>query len=143
MKAHIGVDSRTKVIHAVVATAANVLDSHCLPDLLHGEETRVWGDSAYQGQGEVIREHAPKAKDFTNRRYRYKDREDDVERAKNKTKSSVRAKVEHPFHVIKRIFGFTKTRYKGLEKNAHRLFVTCALTNLYMVRRRLLRLSWA
>ena len=60
-----------------------------------------------------------------------------------KTKSSVRAKVEHPFHVIKRIFGFTKTRYKGLEKNAHRLFVTCALTNLYMVRRRLLRLSWA
>lgn len=143
MKAHIGVDSRTKVIHAVVATAANVHDSHCLPDLLHGEETRVWGDSAYQGQGEVIREHAPKAKDFTNRRYRYKDREDEVERAKNRTKSSVRAKVEHPFHVIKRIFGFTKTRYRGLEKNAHRLFVTCALTNLYMMRRRLLRLSWA
>ena len=72
MKAHIGVDSQTKVIHAVAATAANVHDSVCLPDLLHGEETVVWGDSAYQGQGEVIRRHAPKAKDFTNRRYRYK-----------------------------------------------------------------------
>ena len=65
------------------------------------------------------------------------------ERAKNKTKSSVRAKVEHPFLIIKRIFGFAKTRYKGLAKNAHRLFVTCALTNLYLMRRRLWRLSGA
>ncbi|MDQ3565951.1 MAG: transposase, partial [Pseudomonadota bacterium] len=62
---------------------------------------------------------------------------------KNKTKSSVRAKVEHPFLIIKRIFGFVKTRYKGLAKNAHRLFVTCALTNLYLMRRRLWRLSGA
>jgi transposase, IS5 family len=114
-----------------------------LPDLLHGEETLVWGDSAYQGQGEVIRRHAPKAKDFTNRRYRYKDTVDEEERAKNRTKSSVRAKVEHPFLIIKRIFGFAKTRYKGLAKNAHRLFVTCALTNLYLMRRRLWRLSGA
>ncbi len=66
---------------------------------------------------------------------------DEVERAKNKTKSSVRAKVEHPSLVIKQIFGFAKTRYRGLEKNAHRLLVTCALANLYMVRRRLLRIS--
>jgi transposase, IS5 family len=55
MKAHFGVDSKTKVIHAVVATAANVHDATVLPDLLHGEETRVWGDQAYKGQGEVIR----------------------------------------------------------------------------------------
>ena len=140
MKAHIGVDSRTKIIHAVVATAANVHDSVCLPDLLHGAERRVWGDSAYQGQGDVLREHAPAAQDFTNRRYRRQGVVDEVERAKNKTKSSVRAKVEHPFLIIKRIFGFAKTRYRGLAKNAHRLFVTCALTNLYLVRRRLLRL---
>ncbi len=139
MKAHIGVDSRTKVIHSVAATAANVHDSTCLPDLLHGEETRVWGDSAYQGQGEVIKQCAPKALDMTNRRYRRKGVVDEVERAKNKTKSSVRAKVEHLFLVIKRVFGFAKTRYRGLEKNAHRLFVTCALTNLYIIRRRLLR----
>ncbi|MGH8468774.1 MAG: IS5 family transposase [Gammaproteobacteria bacterium] len=143
MKAHIGVDSQSKVIHAVVATAANVHDSTCLPNLLHGEETRVWGDSAYQGQSEVIRQHAPKATDFTHRRYRYKDTVDEEERAKNKTKSSVRAKVEHPFLIIKRIFGFMNTRYKGLEKNAHRLFVTCALANLYLMRRRLWRLAGA
>jgi IS5 family transposase len=143
MKAHVGVDSHSKLIHAVAATPANVHDSVCLPDLLHGQETRVWGDSAYQGQGEVIRKHAPKARDFTHRRYRYKDRVDEVERAKNRTKSSVRAKVEHPFLIIKRIFGFAKTRYKGLTKNAHRLFVTCALANLYMMRQRLWRLAGA
>jgi len=141
MKAHIGVDSRTKVIHAVSATAANVHDSTCLPDLLHGEETKVWGDSAYQGQTDRIQDCAPNSQDLTNRRYRRKGEVDEVERAKNKTKSKVRAKVEHPFLAIKRIFGFAKTRYKGLDKNAHRLFVTCALANLYMVRRRLLRMS--
>ncbi|MCG3202238.1 MAG: IS5 family transposase [Gammaproteobacteria bacterium] len=143
MKAHIGVDSKTKVIHAVAATPANVHDAACLPDLLHGEETRIWGDPAYQGQGEVLARHAPKAKDFTHRRYRYKGCVDEVQRAKNQTKSRVRAKVEHAFFVIKRVFGFVKTRYKGLAKNAHRLFVSCALANLYMMRRRLLRLSGA
>ena len=112
-----------------------------LPELLHGEEARVWGDSAYQGQSEAIRKHAPKATDFTNRRYRYKKGVDELQRAKNKAKFSVRAKVEHPLLIIKRIFGFAKTRYKGLAKNAHRLLVTCALANLYMLRRRLWRLS--
>ena len=63
MKAHFGVDSRTKLIHAVVATPANVADSTVLPELLHGQETRVWGDQAYRGQRAVIREHAPKARD--------------------------------------------------------------------------------
>jgi IS5 family transposase len=139
MKAHIGVDSRTKIIHAVVATPANVADSVILPDLLHGEETRVWGDQAYRGQGEAIRRCAPKAKDFTNRRYRYRDQVDEAERARNRTKSSVRSKVEHPFGIIKRLFGFAKVRYRGLEKNAQRLFVTCALANLFMARRYLLR----
>ena len=141
MKAHVGVDSQSKVIHAVVATAANVHDSVCLPDLLHGDETRVWGDSAYQGQTDVLRQYAPRAKDFTQRRCRYKDTVDKVERAKNKTKSSVRARVEHSIGVIKRIFGFVKVRYRGLAKNANRLLVTCALANLYLVRRRLLRLA--
>jgi IS5 family transposase len=65
MKAHVGVDSKTKIIHTAVATAANVSDVAMLPDLLHGEETRVWGDGAYQGQTEVIRECAPRARDFT------------------------------------------------------------------------------
>lgn len=138
MKAHIGVDSKTKLIHSVVATAANVADCNVLADLLHGEETRVWGDQSYRGQREVIREAAPNARDFTQRRYRLKDRVNEVQRTKNRTKSRVRAKVEHMFGIIKRVFGFQKVRYRGLDKNAHRLFVTCALANLFVVRARLL-----
>ena len=139
MKAHFGVDSRTKLIHAAVATPANVADGTVLPDLLHGNETRVWGDQAYRGQRAVIREHAPKARDFTNRRYRHRGVVDEVERAKNRTKSKVRARVEHPIGVIKRVFGFVKVRYRGLAKNAHRLLVNCALANLFMARRHLSR----
>lgn len=101
-------------------------------------ETRVWGDSAYFGQGDVIREHAPKAKNFTHRKGCRNRALSDEDRSKNRTKSRVRAKVEHPFLVFKKIFGFCKVRYRGLMKNANRLFVTCGLTNLYMVRRRLL-----
>jgi transposase, IS5 family len=139
MKAHIGVDSRSKIIHAVVATAANVHDSQVLPDLLHGEETRVWGDAAYSGQAEVLRARAPRAKDFTNRKGHRNAGLSAEERARNRTKSRVRAKVEHSIGVVKRIFGFAKVRYRGLEKNAHRLFVTCALTNLFIARHYLLR----
>ncbi len=139
MKAHIGVDSKTKLIHSVAATPANVHDSQVLPDLLHGDETRVWGDSAYTGQGEVIREQSPKAKDFTNRKSHRSRPLTDADHASNRTKSRVRAKVEHPFLVLKQIFGFTKVRYRGLDKNANRLFVACGLVNLYMARRVLLR----
>lgn len=141
MKAHIGTDSKTKLIHSVVATAANVHDSHVLHDLLHGNETRVWGDAAYTGQRAVIRRRAPRARDFTHKKA-YRNRPlSEAERARNKTKSSVRARVEHAFGVIKRVFGFNKVRYRGLDKNAHRLFVTCALVNLFMARRHLLRLQ--
>lgn len=139
MKAHIGVDSKTKLIHAVAATPANVHDGAVIGDLLHGDERRVWGDRAYQGKRDMIRKHAPRAQDFTNRRCRYKRFTDETERARNRTKSRVRARVEHPFGVIKRIFGFVKVRYRGLVKNAHRLFTAAALANLYMVRKRLLR----
>lgn len=138
MKAHVGVDSKTKLIHSVVATAANVHDATVLADLLHGGETRVWGDQAYRGQSAVIREHAPHAKDFTNRRYRHRGVVDEAEKARNRTKSKVRAKVEHSIGVIKRVFGFAKVRYRGLDKNAHRLFVSCALANLFIARHRLL-----
>jgi IS5 family transposase len=143
MKAHIGVDSQNKLIHSIAVTAANVADSQVLPHLLHGKETRVWGDQAYRGQREVIRAHAPNALDFTNRRHRHRGVVDEVERAKNRTKSRVRARVEHAFGVIKRVFGFTKVRYRGLMKNAHRLAVTSALANIFMVRKRLLRLQGA
>ena len=143
MKAHLGTDSKTKLIHSVVATPANVHDSVVLPKLLHGEETRVWGDSAYVGQIKVIRGVAPKALDFTQAKASRNRPLSAAERSKNRNKSKVRAKGEHPILVIKRIFGFTKVCYRGIAKNAHRLLVACALTNLYMVRRRLLRLQGA
>src|ERR1700729_2551954 len=127
MKAHVGVDSKTKIIHTAVVTPANVADATVLPELLHGEETKVWGDQAYRGQSEVIQQCAPLAQDCTQRRYRYKNQVDEVERAKNRTKSRVRSKVEHVFGVMKLKFGFAKVRYRGLVKNANRLFATCAL----------------
>ena len=139
MKAHIGVDSQSKVIHAVAATAANVHDSQILPDLLHGDGTRVWGESAYSGQGEVLRQYAPGATDFTNKKGARNRPLTDRDKSANRTKSKVRAKVEHPFLILKRIFGFNKIRYRGLDKNANRLFTSCGLVNLYMVRRMLLR----
>lgn len=78
---------------------------------------------------------------MTNRRCRHRGKVDEVERAKNRNKSKVRAKVEHAIGVIKNIFGFVKVRYKGLMKNASRLFLTCALANLYLARHYLLRLQ--
>src|SRR5437868_5240774 len=138
MKAHVGVDSKTKLIHTILASPANVSDVDGLPYLLHGRETRVWGDQGYQGQTAVIRARAPRAKDFTNRKYRGRGWVNELQKAKNRTKSRVRAKVEHTIGVIKRVFGFQKVRYRGLAKNLHRLEVTAALANLYTVRRRLL-----
>jgi IS5 family transposase len=143
MKAHVGVDSKTKLIHSAVATAAHVADSTVLPELLHGEETKVWGDQAYRGQTEAIHEAAPRAQDLTSKRYRYKDCIDEVERAKNRTKARVRSKVEHVFQILKLQFGFVKVRYRGLGKNANRLFATCALVNLFSARWTLLRQEFA
>jgi IS5 family transposase len=141
MKAHVGVDSKTKRIHSVAATPANVHDSQVLSDLLHGEETRVWGDSAYAGQTEVIRQRAPKAKDFTQKKGSRHHALSEVEKKRNRNKSRVRAKGEHPFLILKRVFGFDKVRYRGIDKNATRLFVACGLVNLNMVRRRILALA--
>jgi IS5 family transposase len=137
MKAHIGVDSKTRLIHTVTATAANVHDSREIEDLLHGEETRVWADSAYTGQRERIRKRAPQASDFTNKRGARGHPLSDQDKEKNRTKSKVRAKVEHPFHILKCVFGYRKVRYRGIDKNANRLFVSFGLVNLYLARRKL------
>ncbi|HSQ91124.1 MAG TPA: IS5 family transposase [Nitrospiraceae bacterium] len=137
MKAHIGVDSRTMLIHSVAATTANVHDSQVLPQLLHGQETRVWGDAAYSGQRDVIQHHAPQAQSFIQAKaHRHRPLSED-EQARNRTKSKVRAKVEHVFLVIKRIFKWSKVRYRGLAKSTHWLFISCDLANLYGARRRL------
>jgi IS5 family transposase len=143
MKAHVGVDSRTKMIHSVVATAANVHDKHPLPQLLHGQERRVYADAGYAGQADIIKERAPQARAFINERS-YKNRPlTERQKQKNRNKSRIRARVEHVFAVIKLKFGFTKVRYRGLAKNAHRLFVACALANLFTARHHLLRAQGA
>jgi IS5 family transposase len=143
MKAHIGVDAKEKLIHSAVATAANVADSTVMPQLLRGDETRVYGDKAYCGQSDTIREKCPNAKDFTQRKaHRNRPLTEQQEQA-NHTKSKTRSKVEHPFLVLKRVWGFAKVRYRGLMKNANRLFAACALANLFRVRKRLLRLQGA
>jgi IS5 family transposase len=136
MKLHIGVDSKTGLVHSARVTAANEHDKHSIPDLLHGEERRVYGDSAYHRQKELIASKAPHAQDFTNERTRWKGWVDEEAKRKNKTKSKVRAKVEHVFAVVKRQWGFTKVRYRGLAKNATRAFVALALANLYLTRPR-------
>jgi IS5 family transposase len=136
---NLGVDSQSKLIHSVAATPAIVHDSRMLPHLLHGNETRVWGDSAYTGQTEAIREAAPYAQHFTHKKGRRGQPLTAEQRAKNRTKSKVRAKGEHPLLVLKCIFGFRKVRYRGIAKNVNRLIVACGLVNLYMTRRLLLR----
>jgi len=132
MKLHIGADSKTGLVHSASVTAANVHDSHEVPNLLHGQETRLYGDSAYRGkaQRERLRELAPKAKDFTNKRA-YKNRPlTEADKATNRRKSSIRSKVEHPFLTLKRLWGFAKVRYRGLAKNANRAFAMLAMINL-------------
>src|SRR5690625_6686339 len=98
-------------------TSANVHARQVWSELLHGKETRVYGDSAYMGQREVIRSVAPAARDFTQRRgsrYRKLTEED---RRRNRNKSRVRSRGDHPGLVIKKIFGFHNTRYRGLDKD--------------------------
>jgi len=135
LKAHIGVDSKEGHVHSLCTSAASVADKHLLPDLLHGEERKVWGDGAYQGQGEAMRQTSPHAQDMTSRRVKYKGFVDEIQKAKNRVKARVRAKVEHPFRILKRIFGFEKVRYRGLKKNHERLCASFALVNLYLHRR--------
>lgn len=139
MKLHIGVDSQSGLAHSAVVTPANVHDKHPLPDLLHGKERRVYGDSAYASQKELIHSKAPRAKDFTNCRTRKAGGEvDEAKRLKNRNKSKIRARVEHVFGVIKRLWGFAKVRYRGMEKNAGRAFTALALANIYLSRNRLM-----
>jgi len=141
MKAHLGVDADTKLIHSAEATAANVADNRVLPDLLHGKETDVWGDQAYQGKTEVIVERAPKAVDRTHRQYRTKLVCYPALREENRVKSKTRSRVEHVFALIKLKFGFAKVRYRGLEKNRNRLLSLCALTNLLTARHHLMAVA--
>lgn len=132
MKLHIGADSKTGLVHSASVTAANVHDSHEVPKLLHGQETRLYGDCAYRGkaQRERLKAIAPKAKDFTHKRAYRNQPLTEADKATNRRKSSVRSKVEHPFLTLKRLWGFAKVRYRGLAKNANRAFAMLAMLNI-------------
>jgi IS5 family transposase len=135
MKLHIGVDKDTGLTHSAVVTAANVHDKHPLPQLLHGQEAEVYGDSAYSSQQELIASKAPNARDMTNQRVREGGPGAEIAQLLNKSKSRVRSRVEHVFAVVKRLWGFSKVRYRGLAKNATRAFVALGLANIFMARR--------
>ncbi len=144
MKAHIGADAESGLVHSVVGTAANVADVTQVDQLLHGEENVVCADAGYTGV-EKRPEHAGREviwqiaarrssyKKLSKRCALYK-----AKRKIEKAKAQVRAKVEHPFRVIKRQFGYTKVRFRGLAKNTAQLVTLFALSNLWMSRRYLL-----
>ena len=142
MKAHIGVDAESGLVHSVVGTAANVNDVTQADKLLHGQETDVLGDAGYQGVDKrhpnlkvnwhvAMRPGKRKALDLSSALARDIDRVEQI-------KASIRAKVEHPFRVVKQQFGYAKVRYRGLAKNTARLTMLFALSNLWMVRRQML-----
>jgi len=144
MKAHIGVDDESGLVHHVECTAANVADVTQMHKLLHGHEETVCGDSGYTGAdkraelqhvdaGFLIAEKPSKLRAMKNKRDRH------YAARWEHYKASVRAKVEHPFRVIKRQFGYTKVRYRGLAKNAAQVLTLFALSNLWMARRRVLQ----
>ena len=137
MKAHVGTDRRG-IVHSLSTTAANVSDISQLPKLLHGQEKEVFGDQAYWSEFHRQCAEASGIRYRINRRGHHTKPLTDHQRFINRCRSSTRARGEHAFHVVKRLWGFTKVRYRGLAKNTARLFTAFALANLYMLRRRLI-----
>jgi len=147
MKAHIGVDADSGLVHTVVSTSANAHDVTQASALLHGEESEVFADPGYRGvhkREEVMEDHAQVSWHVAMMPSHRKALDKDtpmgaIMDALEKTKASIRAKVEHPFRVIKCQFGHRKTRDRGLAKNTSQLLVMFALSNLWMVRKRILQ----
>jgi transposase, IS5 family len=146
MKAHIGVDADSGLVHTVITTAANEADVERVADLLHGKEQNVWADSGYRGAQTRV--------DRKGLQWHIAARPSDIAkmpdgRAKTQLqkaehrKASLRAKVEHPFRVIKRQFGLVKVRFRGLQKNTAHLLTLFALSNLWMARRSLMTMMGA
>ncbi len=140
MKAHIGVDAEGGLVHTVIGTSANVADVTQADDLLHGDETMAFGDAGYTGA-----DKRPERKHRVDWHVAMKPGKrcalggSALDRALaqiERLKAQVRARVEHPFRVVKRQFGYVKVRYRGLAKNTAQLHMLFALSNLWMVRRR-------
>ena len=133
MKAHVGTDLHG-LVHSITTTDAAQADINHVSDLLHGDETALYGDSAYSA--EWLRTVCTQLhiKYLVNRRAKALT---DHERVINRSRSRRRARGEHAFHVVKRLWGFSKVRYRGLAKNTARVYAMFALANLYLVRKKL------
>jgi len=145
MKAHVGVDAASGLVHTVIGTAANVSDIQCAGQALHGEEKAAYADAGYTGvekRPEVVAEHADTQWIVAAKRGKVKALPEglikELTQKLERLKAQVRAKVEHPFHVVKNLFGFRKVRYRGLAKNTAQLHVLFALANLVIAKRNLL-----
>ena len=137
MKVHIGVDTDSGLVHTVRGTAANVADVNVLGELLHGGEESLHGDSAYHSrQLKAQAEESGIAFDVNERGTKHRPLTK-MQRARNRRLSRVRATVEHPFLVVKRLWGHTKVRYRGIAKNLAQMHTLFALANVYRVRRQL------
>lgn len=138
MKAHVGVDAESGLVHTVIGTAANVHDINAAEALLHGQETDVYADAGYQGiekrcKANPVRWHVA-MQPGRRRQLDLNDRLDAIFDQIERLKAGIRAKVEHPFRVLKQQFGYTKTRYRGLMKNTAQITTLFALGNLWMAR---------
>ena len=145
-KAHIGVDAESGLVHTVIGTAANVNDVTQGHGLLHGQEKMVFADAGYQGATKRVEATGVDwhiAMRPGKRRQQKHTPWGAITEQAEKLKASVRAKAEHPFRVIKRQFGHTKVRYRGLKKNTAQLITLFALSNIWMVRRTLLQSTLA
>ena len=137
MKVHIGTDKRG-LTHELTATSASVNDFTQLPELLHGQEREIYGDRSYWSEEHrwLCREVGIRYR--VNRRGKRARELTPAQRRINRSRSRIRARVEHPFNVVKRLWGFTKVRYRGVAKNLAKAYSMFALANLYLVRRRLM-----
>ena len=137
MKAHVGTDKRG-IVHSLATTDAAAADITQMHKLLHGKESEVFGDQAYWSEAHRQSATARGIRYRINRRGTSAKPLTDQQRYINQVRSKARARGEHAFHVVKRLWGFAKVRYRGLAKNTARLFTAFALANLYLLRRRLL-----
>ena len=138
MKAHIGVDADTGLVHTVTTTAANEADIEQVAELLHGKEEAVRADAGYSGADKRVERkglHWQIAAKRSKIKAMKEGREKRRSRRSRRRKASMRAKVEHPFRVIKRQFGLMKVRFRGLAKNTAHVITLFALSNLWMARR--------
>ena len=144
MKAHIGVDADSELVHTVTTTPANEADVEVVDELLHGKEAVVHADSGYTGADKRVRRMKLRWQ-IAAKRGRIKAMAEGREKRAleriEKAKASMRAKVEHPFRVIKRQFGLMKVRFRGLAKNTAHVITLFALSSLWMAQRRLLAMT--